>query len=393
MPSPNPEPALLRHLVAFARELRQAGLAVGPADVPWGLQAAGVVGVASREDLRSALRATWCHRRSDYAVFDAVFLRAFAGSTAAPEPRGLPLLTVRVAAAVPGPAQEDGSGSSQERPPRGLASPDERLRQLDFGACSTEEMRDLERAVASLGARHPERPSRQLRANRRGHRIDWQRSQRSALRHQGEWVSLVHSRRRQRPRPLLVICDVSGSMERYSRVLVRFLHALERSTHSSEAFVFGTRLTRVTRELRQPDPGRALQAVGAAVDDWAGGTRIGECFQQLLSKWGHRALARGPVTIVLSDGWEVGDTTRLAAATARLQRASWRLIWCNPRMGDPQFQPSAAGMRAALPFLDRIVPVHNLESLDELSQLLQTGLLGRPVRRQFPIRPREAPDA
>lgn len=387
MPNPDSEPALLRHLVAFARELRQAGLAVGPADVPWGLRAAGVVGVASLEDLRAALRATWCHCRSDYAVFDAIFLRTFAGTASAPEARGLPLLTVRVAAA--GPAPDGGAGSSGERPPRGLASPDERLRQLDFGACSPEEMRDLERAVARLGAHHPERPSRQRRPTRRGHQIDWRRSQRSALRHQGEWLSLVHSRRRQRPRPLLVICDVSGSMERYSRVLVRFLHALERSTHSSEAFVFGTRLTRVTRELRQPDPGRALQAVGAAVDDWAGGTRIGECLQQLLSKWGHRALARGPVTIVLSDGWEVGDTTRLAAATARLQRASWRLIWCNPRMGDPQFQPSAAGMRAALPFLDGIVPVHNLESLDELSRLLQTGLLRRPVRRQFPTRPRE----
>ena len=387
MPSPEAEPALLRRLVEFARELRQAGLAVGPADVPWGLRAASVVGVECLEDLSGALRATWCHRRSDYPVFDEIFQRKFGGGASAREVRRLPLVPVRVAAALPGPQVAGDSSSARERPPQGLASPDERLRRLDFAACSAEEMRDLERAVASLRARHPLRPSRQRRRARRGLQIDWRRSQRVALRHQGEWLELVHSRRRQRPRPLLLICDVSGSMERYSRVMVRFLHAVERSTHSSEAFVFGTRLTRITRELRQADPGQALHEVGAAVDDWAGGTRIGDCLQELLSKWGHRALSRGPLTIVLSDGWEVGDTTRLAAATARLQRSSWQLIWCNPRMGDPQFQPSAAGMRAALPYLDGLLPVHNLKSLEELSRLLQTGLGRRPVRRQFPALP------
>lgn len=384
MPTPQAEPALLRRLVDFARELRQAGLVVGPADVPWGLRAVSVVGLERLDDLSGALRASWCHRRSDYPIFDAIFQQTFGGGAPAREVRRLPLARMRVAAAVPGGREQGDSGSATQRPPRGLASRDERLRRLDFATCSAEEMRDLERAVTTLGAHHPLRPSRQRQAARRGLQVDWRRSQRLALRHQGEWLELVRSRRRRRPRPLLLICDVSGSMERYARVMVRFLHAVERSTHASEAFVFGTRLTRVTRELRHPDPAQALHEVGAAVDDWAGGTRIGECLQQLLGQWGARALARGPLTIVLSDGWEVGDTTGLAAATARLQRSSWRLIWCNPRMGDPRFQPSAAGMQAALPFLDGLLPVHNLESLEELSRLLQTDWGRRPVRRQFP---------
>jgi len=384
MPAPTADSALLRRLVEFARELRRAGLMVGPADVPWGLRAAALVGVENQADLRAALRASWCHQRSDYGVFDELFRRAFAGTPSSLGERRVPLLTVRVESAGVGAEAGSYPGRPRERPPRGLASPDERLRQLDFAACTAAELRDLERAVARLGANHPRRPSRQRRPARRGHRIDWRRSQRAAIRHHGEWLALAHSRRRQRPRPVLVICDVSGSMERYSRVMVRFLHAVERSTHSSEAFVFGTRLTRVTRELRQPDPGLALQAVGAAVADWAGGTRIGECLQQLLTRWGHRALARGPVTIVLSDGWELGDPKQLAAAAARLQRSSRQLLWCNPRMGDPGFQPAAAGMKAALPFLDGLLPGHNLESLEALSRLLEAGLQRRPVRRQFP---------
>lgn len=168
--------------------------------------------------------------------------------------------------------------------------------------------------------------------------------------------------------------------------MVRFMHATQRAHGDAEAFVFGTRLTRVSRELRHPSPHRAMAAVAESVPDWAGGTRIGDCLHELLTRWGGRSLSRSPITLVLSDGWETGDTRRLSEATARLRRLSRELIWCNPRMGDPQFSPEAAGMRAALPHVDRLQPVHNLERLTQLTGVLEedgghrgrrAGALGR----------------
>lgn len=362
--------ALLARLVELARVLRHRGVAVGPGDVIVGLDAARLVGVERRQDLRAALRASWCHQRGDLATFDRAFTEVLEGRPAAQPRPARPGIVKLAQGMAPGGLGTEGP-ALRSRTPRGLATADERLRRVDFGQCSAEELAELEMAVAALRLRPRGRRSRAWEPDRRGGGVDWRRSFRSAMRHDGEWVALLRRRRRRRPRPLLLVCDVSGSMERYARVMVRFLHATQRSRGSAEAFVFGTRLTRVSRELRQPTPQRAMAQVAQAVPDWSGGTRIGDCLHELLTRWGGRALARGPITLVLSDGWETGDTGRLAEATARLQRLSRGLIWCNPRMGDPQFRPEAAGMRAALPHVDRLQPVHNLERLAQLTRVLQ----------------------
>ena len=391
MPDPDPAvaglaPPLVRRLTELARALRAAGVPVGPGDLLHGLRAVEAVGLHRPDDVAAALRASWCRRQEDLAVFDRLFrsLLAPPGQVRRPGPPPAVAVPRALAPAPPAGAQPPAPDGRPPRPPRGMASVEERLRRLDFAACSPRELAELERAVARLRARPPLRPSRHRRPARRGRHIDWARTQRAALRTGGEWVRLEHSRRRLRRRPLLLVCDVSGSMERYARLLVRFLHAVERGTGGTEAFVFGTRLTRITRQLRCADPGVALAAVGEAVPDFAGGTRIGESLHELLTRWGGRALGRGPITLVVSDGWEVGDPTQLAVAAARLQRASWRLLWCNPRMGDPRFTPAAGGMRAVLPYLDDLRPAHNLESLEQLSDLLDGAQRRRPVRRQRP---------
>ncbi len=377
------EPRLVSRLLALARTLRARGLPVGTSDLLLGLRAVAVVGVEDRSDLAAALRACWCRQSSDLALFDQAFAAAFAPSEREPVRLSQPTARVTVSAPVLAPGDGDEPAAPSGRPARGVASSDERLRRLDFAACTQEELADLERAVVALASRPALRPSRRPRPDPHGAEVDWRRTRRAALRHGGELLELRRRRHGTRPRQLLLICDVSGSMERYARVLVRFLHAVERSSPGAEAFLFGTRLTRVTRELRHRDPAAALNAVGGAVEDWAGGTRIGDCLMELLTDWGGRALGRGPVTILLSDGWETGDPKRLAAATARLQRSSRLLIWCNPRMGDPQFQPSAAGMRAALPHVDRLQPVHNLASLAQLCSALQLADTRHPRRRQL----------
>ena len=343
---------------------------MGTAEVLLGLRAAALVGVEDRSRLRLALRSCWCHQLTDLAIFDRAFQAELGGPRPEPSRLARPVARMEVRAEAPG-AAADPSGPWSEGPLRGFASLEERLRRLDFADCTSEELADLERAVAELDARPAMRRSRRYRPSRRGRQLDWRRTSAAALRSGGEPVRLRRRRRGERPMQLLLICDVSGSMERYARLMVRFLHALERTSPGAEAFLFGTRLTRVTRELRQPDPGAALRAVGAAVPDWSGGTRIGDCLHELLTRWGGRALSRGPVTILLSDGWETGDVSRLTEAAARLQRGSRLLIWCNPRMGDPDFRPEAAGMRAALPHLDRLQPVHNYASLLELSRVLR----------------------
>jgi uncharacterized protein with von Willebrand factor type A (vWA) domain len=187
---------------------------------------------------------------------------------------------------------------------------------------------------------------------------------------------------RTEPRPLVLICDISGSMERYSRILLQFAHAISAGLGNVETFVFGTRLTRITRQLRHKDIDDAIDAVSKHVVDWSGGTRIGEAIKEFNFRWGRRVLGRSPVVLLISDGWDRGDPELLAREMDRLQRSCHRLIWLNPLLGTPGYEPLTVGMQAALPFVDDFLPVHNLVSLEQLGAKLASLGPQRPLRRQ-----------
>jgi hypothetical protein len=193
---------------------------------------------------------------------------------------------------------------------------------------------------------------------------------RASLATGGDPLERVFRRRIDVPRKLVVLCDVSGSMEAYSRALVLFLHALARTGRGVEAFAFGTRLTRLTADLAGRDPARALDAAARRVVDWSGGTRIGASLKAFNDEWGRRALTRGAVVVIVSDGWEREDAAAVGREMARLQRQAYAVVWVNPLKGHPDYQPLAGGMRAALPFVDRFLSGHNLASLEELSEVL-----------------------
>jgi len=190
---------------------------------------------------------------------------------------------------------------------------------------------------------------------------------------------------RTRQRPLVVLCDISGSMERYSRILLQFVHTISDGLHDVETFVFGTRLTRITRLLREKDIDDAIAAVSKQVIDWSGGTRIGEAIKDFNFLWGRRVLGRGAVVLLISDGWDRGDPQLLSREMSRLQRSCYRLIWLNPLLGSPGYQPLTQGMQAALPNVDDFLPVHNLASLEQLGEKLTSLGGGRPERKQRPL--------
>jgi uncharacterized protein with von Willebrand factor type A (vWA) domain len=205
---------------------------------------------------------------------------------------------------------------------------------------------------------------------------------RASLRRGGEVLSLATRTRKRKRRDLVLLCDISGSMDRYSRLLLQFVHTVRHSVGRVEAFVFGTRLTRITRQIRHRDIRKALDDVSASVADWAGGTRIGECLRAFNLHWAHRVLGRGAIVLIISDGWDRGDIELLAAEMRRLQRGAYRLIWLNPLLGSSRYRPQTVGMQAALPYIDNFLPAHNLRSLMQLADLLHSVEDRRPVRAQ-----------
>ena len=244
------------------------------------------------------------------------------------------------------------------------------LRQKDFAAMTPEELALAKRAIAEVAGARPLRRSRRLRPHARGRRLDLRRLARRSLARGGDPIERPFRRRMDVPRKLVVLCDVSGSMEAYTRALLLFVHAVVGSGRGVEVFAFGTRLTRLTEELRTRDPEQALAAAAGRVVDWASGTRIGESLKTFNDVWGRRALTRGAVVVIVSDGWERQDATLVAREMARIQRAAYAVVWVNPLKGHTDYEPLAGGMRAALPFVDRFVAGHNLASLDELAGVL-----------------------
>jgi uncharacterized protein with von Willebrand factor type A (vWA) domain len=215
----------------------------------------------------------------------------------------------------------------------------------------------------------PRRTRRTVRAHS-GRWLDLRRTLRQNLRFGGEILQLALKTRKQRRRPLVLLCDISGSMERYSRVLLQFIYVVTSRLDRVESFVFSTRLTRITRQLRSRDVDQALEEASALVIDWAGGTRIGEALKSFNYTWARRVLGQGAVVMIISDGWDRGDIDLLAHEMDRLQRSCHRLIWLNPLLGDTDYQPLVRGIQAALPHVDDFLPVHNLNSLEQLAEIL-----------------------
>jgi uncharacterized protein len=380
---------LLPRLSAFARLLHDAGLEAGPRRVTDATRALGFIDLKVEDDFRNALRAVFVSRKEDIPLFEAAFdifwappdPRASAGIIPG-RSRTLPMAPERAKvwadALGLNRSQMSREQTQQEFPASSSGySAQELLRQKDFEDMTWAETEEVKRLLEQAPWRVAERRTRRLRPSRSG-RIDLRRSARHAIRSSGELMTLFRRKPRVRRRPLVLICDVSGSMERYSRLLMIFAHAIARR-EDLEAFVFSTRLTRITRLLRHRDIDRALDSVSKGVHDFSGGTRIGDALGDFNRKWARRVLGHGAVVTIVSDGWDRGDPEQLTSELVHLRRSAHRLIWLNPLLGTEGYEPLTRGMAAALPLCDDFLAAHNLAALEDLGKLL--GSLDSRTRR------------
>ena len=265
--------------------------------------------------------------------------------------------------------------------PQGTAySAIELLRKKDFESFTWEEVQEAKRLMAEMRWHLGQRPTRRKRPVRKGDYPDMRRIVRRNLKYGAELLELTWREIKYKPRPLVIICDISGSMSLYSRLLLHFIHTISNGLLNVETFVFGTRLTRISRQLTRRDVDDAVREVSKLVQDWSGGTRIGDALHTFNQKWARRVLGRGAVVLIISDGWDRGDASVLQIEMDRLQHSCHRLIWLNPLLGLPDYRPLTIGMKTALPFVDNFLPAHNLDSLIELGKLLQRVDDTRPVR-------------
>lgn len=389
--------ALLRNLLLFGRVLRGLGLDVNPGRMIDLVAALQFISIGRRSDFYHAARALLVHRREDIPLFDEAF--EFFWRSRGREPSSLDLRALgekrrfRRPAVVPPPLREEAPSPSAtpaepslEEPPIVQAtltySAREMLRRKDFAELTPDELEAVRTLIAEIVWRVRERQTRRLRPGH-GRLFDLRHTIRRNVRYGGEILEWARRERKRKPRPMVIIADVSGSMERYTRLLLLFTYGLARALEQSvEAFVFSTRMTRITRELHDRNLDRALREVSRAVPDWSGGTRIGEALHTFNFQWGRRVLGRGAITLVISDGWDCGDVDLLADEMARLQRNSRRLIWLNPLLGSPDYKPLTRGIQAALPYIDDFLPVHNLDSLEALATHLGGLDAHRPARGQ-----------
>jgi hypothetical protein len=388
MATQSPEAEALERLIGFGRELRHRGLNVGTGRIVTFCRAAAALGALDREELYWAGRASLISRPEDVEAFDAAFRAWFREGIRIeldlPVPAGDdPDAGLRTAAAVAGLESEEdrivarewhelgeGDEAEGEAAIRIVASAYEVLREKSFADLSEEERARVARLIRRLAVQVPTRRTRRLRPSASGTRFDVKRTLRRSLRTHGEPFHRAWRARGTRSRPLVLILDISGSMAPYARALVQFGFAAMAAGRRVEVFVFGTRLTRVTRTLRTKDPDRAMHEIGRQVADWEGGTRIGESLKTLIDGWSQRSALRGAVAVLCSDGLERGEPDLLRQQMARLRRLVHKIVWVNPLKGSPRYEPLARGMAAALPSIDVFLPGHNLESLEELSRVL-----------------------
>jgi uncharacterized protein len=361
-------------LSELTAELRAEGMRPGVGELLDAHRALAAIDPASREDARLALRTVLCSSHGDLERFERAFVTVFGDVRPPGRPDELEELGAIERVALPRSAIPGGDRSSP--PEDGELVPAawsdvELLRTKDFAEYTELEMAVARELIAQLARRGPLRRSRRTRASRkRGHAPDLRRVLRASMRTAGEPIERHWRTPTTRPRQLVLVCDVSGSMSPYARMLLQYLHACVAARRRVEAFAFGTRLTRITNELGGRDHDRALERAAEAVVDFAGGTRIGASLAELNRVHGRR-LGRGAVIVILSDGWDRGDPEQLGEEMARLRRSAYRLVWLNPLAAHPGYEPLTRGMRAAIPFADELLAGNNLESLEHLAEKLE----------------------
>ncbi|MEJ1975226.1 MAG: VWA domain-containing protein [Acetobacteraceae bacterium] len=376
--------SLAANVIEFARLLRRAGLPVGPADMLAAQAALSHIDIGARIEVHTALRATMVHRHEQQAVFDHAFalfwrdpaagqfdaMMAMLGEKA-PKPEQRPAPGGRrVAEAFTERRDRRESEQAPEIDATLTVSAAERLQTMDFEAMSAAEITAARNEIRRLHLPLDLRRTRRTRPDPQGAIVDMAATMRAGLRHGGEMLTLARASRKVRPPPLVVLCDISGSMTRYAQILLHFLHAVANDRDRVSTFLFGTRLSNITRQLRHRDPEAAFANVAAHVPDWSGGTRIGEAIEVFNQQWARRVLGQGAIVLLVTDGLDRDGAKGLAEAMDRLHRSCRRLIWLNPLLRWDGFEPKSQGIRAMLPHVDEFRPVHNLASLRALITLL-----------------------
>ena len=376
---------IARDLLILPRLLRRAGVNVSAERSRVYLQAIAEIDLERPDEMRAASRAALVSRHADLAAFDATFDLFW--SLVRGERLSMPVPSARRPKAeagqieVPVGVVPSGMASAIQRTARVMASSTELLRRTDFSAMTAAERAAAARFLERLQWSPGRRPSRRFRPSRNGARPDARATMRKSLATHGEPAVLLRRAPRVKRRPLVILCDVSGSMEAYTRLLLHMSHALARGWGRVETFTFGTRLTRITLQLRERRPDAALAHVSRAVSDWSGGTRIGDALHEFNLRWSRRVLGRGAIVLLVTDGWERGDPARLEQEASRLQRAAYRLIWLDPLSGTRDYSPDARGARALSGRTDDHLAANTLNGLSRIADLLGRVGRGRPVRR------------
>jgi len=379
------------NLVLFVRHLRERGISVTPQTASDLTTVTRAVGLADRDDVYHGFRAVVVSRPSELSVFDEVFAAFFGAGlfTAGYETRGDPVSLpgsdrgARVNAPVLGRAgvsADDGSGETVAEITGGSYA--ERLASRDFADLTAVEAEEVRRLLARMLWQPAETPSRRWRPARSGRRPDMRRTLRGLASPEGDLMTIAFKDRRLRQRPLVVLADISGSMERYTEIFMHFIHGAQGRLGRVESFVFATRLTRITREMRRRTPSEALNRVAASVVDWSGGTRIGEVVGTFNREWARRVTRGGAIGLIISDGWDCGEPEDLAAEMNRFSRSVHRVVWLNPLAGHAGYRPETRGMMAALPHVDDFLPAATIVDLKDVVQLLESI----PARRGSLVR-------
>ena len=408
---------LLYRLTEFGRILWEVGIDVGPRKMLELAETLNYIDVTNKEDFYNTLKCSLLARHEQEVIFDQMFLYYWymrdRQNKKAENPRGAakrderqmrlpPSERKRLAEHMNANEQQRKDLRSEmrqsERPrrahehiddeddeddanPQGTAySAIEMLRKKDFESFTWEEVQEAKKLMAEMRWNLGMRPTHRKAPSRNGSYPDMRRIVRRNLKYGAEILELTWRETKRKARPLVIICDISGSMSLYSRLLLHFIHTISNGLMNVEAFVFGTRLTRITRQLKRRDVDDAVRDVSKSVQDWSGGTRIGDAIHYFNQKWSRRVLGRGAVVLVISDGWDRGEAGVLEVEMDRLQHSCHRLIWLNPLLGSPDYRPLTIGMKTALPYIDNFLPAHNLDSLINLGNLLATIDDSRPLR-------------